>query len=167
MPNHTALYPGTFDVLSYGHLDIIKRTAAIFDKVIIAVAKNIDKSPIFSVEERIEMIEEATQGINNIIKICSFSGLTVDFAKENGVKVVIRGLRAVSDFEYELQLSMMNKNLNPDVETLFLAPSEQYSFLSSKLIKEIARFGGDIKEFVPPNVEKQTVEKLKSLYIQK
>ena len=154
-----AIYPGTFDPVTYGHLDVIKRAAALYDKVFIAVAQSDEKSPLFSVEERVAMITEAVVGIANV-EVEAFEGLVVDYAVKKSAKVVVRGLRMISDFEYEFQMALTNRKLNLDIETVFMMPNESYSYLSSKLIKEIALLGADISEFVPGNVEKKLKEKL-------
>ena len=147
----TALYPGTFDPITLGHLDVLNRASLIFDRVIIGVAHNLSKSPTLSLEERTRLIEENLKDLPNI-EIQSFDGLVVDFAKQIGAVALIRGLRAVSDFEYELQMAQMNRNLDESIETLFLMPNEAYTFISSTLIKQVAIYGGDISNFVPPNV---------------
>ncbi|MDA9764042.1 MAG: pantetheine-phosphate adenylyltransferase [Opitutales bacterium] len=147
----TALYPGTFDPITLGHLDVLNRASLIFDRVIIGVAHNLSKSPTLSLEERTRLIEENLKDLPNI-EIQSFDGLVVDFAKQIGAVALIRGLRAVSDFEYELQMAQMNRNLDESIETLFLMPNEAYTFISSTLIKQVAIYGGDISKFVPPNV---------------
>ena len=147
----TALYPGTFDPITLGHLDVLHRASLIFDRVIIGVAPNTKKLPILSPEERIRLIEENLKDFQNI-EIRSFDGLVVDFARQVGAVALIRGLRAVSDFEYELQMAQMNRNLDESIETLFLMPNEAYTFVSSTLIKQVAAYGGDISKFVPANV---------------
>lgn len=156
-----AVYPGSFDPVTYGHVDLIKRAADVFDKVIVAVAKNIQKSSLFSVDERLQMLKEVTKGIPDI-QIQSFDGLVIDFARQNNAKVLIRGLRMVSDFEYEFQMALTNRRLAEDIETVFLMPSEGYSFLSSTLIKEAASLGADVSSFVPEFVAKRLREKLRS-----
>jgi pantetheine-phosphate adenylyltransferase len=145
-----AVYPGSFDPLTNGHLDLIERSLRIFDELIVAVVTNPAKTALFSDEERVEMIREATRGRR--IEIMVFEGLLVDFVKRAGARAIVRGLRAVSDFEYEFQLASMNRHLIPGVETLFLTPAEQYGFISSSLVREIARLGGDVSSFVPPAV---------------
>lgn len=156
----TAVYPGTFDPVTYGHLDVILRASKLFDRVIVGVLHNSSKSPLFSVEERVKMLREATKELKNV-KVVEFEGLLVDFAKAIDAKVVIRGLRAITDFEYELQMTQTNHKLEPDVETLFLTTSIEYSFLSSTTVKEVAAFGGDITQFVPEVVVKEIEEKMK------
>ena len=143
-----AIYPGSFDPVTLGHMDIIKRSCKIVDELIVGVLNNNAKTPLFSVEERVKMLREATKELKNV-KVVEFEGLLVDFAKAIDAKVVIRGLRAITDFEYELQMTQTNHKLEPDVETLFLTTSIEYSFLSSTTVKEVAAFGGDITQFVP------------------
>jgi pantetheine-phosphate adenylyltransferase len=149
---HTAIYPGTFDPITYGHIDLIRRGLKIFDDLIIGISNNPDKQPLFSLEERKQMIYQATKDFGSL-KIDSFDNLLVQYARENQVNVIIRGLRAVSDFEYEYQMALMNRNMDSSIETVFMVPSEQYSFISSRLIKEVASFGGSVKGLVPPVVE--------------
>ena len=147
----TAIYPGTFDPITLGHLDFLNRASRIFDKVIVAVALNEAKQPTLSFEMRCQLIEENLRD-NPKLEIRSFDGLVVEFAKEIGAVALIRGLRAVSDFEYELQMAQMNRNLDDEIETLFLMPNEAYNFISSGLIKQVSAYGGDVSKFVPPNV---------------
>ena len=148
-----AVYPGTFDPFTNGHRDLVQRAASnIFDKVYICVAENSKKNTVFSLEERIELAKKSLSNISNI-EVIGFSGLLVDFAKKLDAKVILRGLRVVSDFEYEFQMSSMNKKLNQDIESIFLTPSESYAFLSSSLVKEIAQLGGDITTFVSNDVK--------------
>ena len=147
----TALYPGTFDPITLGHLDVLNRASRIFDKVIIGVALNEEKEPVISFDRRTQLISENLKDLPNI-EIRSFDGLVVDFAKEIEAVALIRGLRAVSDFEYELQMAKMNRNLEDSIETLFIIPNEAYTFVSSRLIKQVASFGGDVSKFVPSNV---------------
>ncbi|RKY43230.1 MAG: pantetheine-phosphate adenylyltransferase [Candidatus Makaraimicrobium thalassicum] len=154
-----AVYPGTFDPVTYGHLDVIKRVAVLFDRVFVAVAHSGDKSPLFSVEERVAMMAEAAAGFDNV-EVGDFNGLVVDYAAGRSARVVVRGLRMISDFEYEFQMALTNRKLNPEIETVFMMPNEAYSYLSSKLIKEAARLGADVSKFVPENVEKKLKEKL-------
>ncbi|MEN9252905.1 MAG: pantetheine-phosphate adenylyltransferase [Thermostichales cyanobacterium BF4_bins_65] len=146
-----ALYPGSFDPITYGHLDVIARAAQLFERVIVAVLKNPQKNPLFSPEQRIRQIQLATAELENV-EVGSFVGLTVDYARHRQAQVLIRGLRVLSDFEGELQMAHTNKRLGPELETLFLATSSEYSFLSSSLVKEVARFGGDVSQMVPPHV---------------
>ena len=155
-----AIYPGSFDPVTLGHMDIIKRSCKIVDELIVGVLNNNAKTPLFSVEERVKMLREATKELKNV-KVVEFEGLVVDFAKAIDAKVVIRGLRAITDFEYELQMTQTNHKLEPDVETLFLTTSIEYSFLSSTTVKEVAAFGGDITQFVPEVVVNEIEEKMK------
>jgi pantetheine-phosphate adenylyltransferase len=148
----TVVYPGTFDPITNGHADIVARAARLFDRVVLGVAVNAGKNPAFSLEERVALACEALAGIPRL-EIVPFSNLLVDFVRERGAGVVLRGLRAVSDFEYEFQLAGMNRRLAPEVETLFLTPAEQYTYISSGLVREIAALGGDVSEFVHPVVE--------------
>ncbi len=148
-----ALYPGTFDALTYGHLDIINRASRTFDQLTVAIAHNEDKAPMFTVEERLEALRAEAGHLVNV-ELVYFTGLTVDFAVKIGARVILRGLRAASDFEYELQMAMMNRTMEPRIETLFLAPSPQTFFVSSSLVKEILLRGGDISRFVPPATER-------------
>lgn len=149
-----AVYPGTFDPITNGHIDMIKRSLRIFDKVIIAVAPNPKKIPLFDIKDRIFMIEEATKGMKNI-EIEAFEGLLVDYIRQKGAIAIIRGLRAVSDFEYEFQMALMNRKLSDTIETVFLMPSEEYSYLTSSLIKEVASYGGEVKDLVPSIVSRR------------
>ena len=156
-----AIYPGSFVPVTYGHLDIIKRSCKIVDELVVGVLNNKAKTPLFSVEERVKMLEEATKDIENI-RIVPFEGLLVEFAKIMEAKMVVRGLRAITDFEYELQMSQTNHKLEPDIETMFLTTSLEYSFLSSTTVKEVAAFGGDITQFVPATVVSKIEEKMKN-----
>lgn len=149
--NITAVYPGTFDPITNGHTDLIERAARLFERVIVAVAANPSKQPAFSLEERVEMVKEVTASLANI-EVHSFDNLLVDFAHQYNASVILRGLRAVSDFEYEFQLAGMNRRLAADIETLFLTPAEKYSYISSSLVREIASLGGDISPFVHEKV---------------
>jgi len=159
-----AVYPGSFDPVTYGHIDLIKRALKIFDTVIIAVAHNPEKKPLFTVEERLKMLKAATKGLRGVV-IEDFDGLVVDYVRKKGALVVIRGLRMLSDFEYEFQMALTNRKLAPNIETIFMMPSEQYSYLSSKLIKEAVALGagvkGGVKAFVPNFVEKALIKKLR------
>lgn len=156
----TAIYPGSFDPVTNGHLDIIHRSAEIFDHLIVAVSVNRSKRPLFTVEERIHLIEKVTKDIKNI-EIVTFDGLLADYAKKRDAKVIIKGLRAVSDFEYEFQMALLNKSLNPNTETLFMATSQNYSFLSSSIVKEIGALGGDLNGLVPEPIIDEIKQKLK------
>ncbi len=156
-----AIYPGSFDPVTYGHLDIIKRSAGITDELIVGVLNNNAKMPLFSVEERVKMLKEVTSSLANVT-IVTFDGLLVDFARQMKADFIIRGLRAITDFEYELQMSQTNHKLEPAVETIFLTTNIEYSYLSSTTVKEIAAFGGDISQFVPEAVAKELEEKMKS-----
>ncbi len=156
--NTTAIYPGTFDPITDGHLDLIARASKLFDKVIVAVAINPGKAPLFSLEERVDMAMQTTDLYPNVT-IIGFSNLLVECAKEQGANVILRGLRAVSDFEYEFQLAGMNRRLSPDLETMFLTPAEQYEFISSSMIREVAKLKGDVSSFVPDYVEQRLIEK--------
>jgi len=152
-----AIYPGTFDPLTNGHLDLIARGAKIVDELVVAILRNSDKgTPLFSVPEREEMIREATQGFGNV-RVGTFDGLLIDYAREQKAKAVLRGIRAISDYEYEFQMAMMNRKLDPELETLFMMPAEKYTYVSSRLIKGVFNLGGDVSALVPPNV----VERLK------
>ena len=148
----TVLYPGSFDPVTNGHIDVIRRACAVFDKVVIAVARNAEKKAMFTTQERIDLIRQACPDLKNI-EVSTFDGLMVDSLQQFHASAVIRGLRAVSDFEYEFQMALMNRGLNPECETLFMMPSPEYSFVSSRLIKEIASCGGSVGKFVPPCVE--------------
>jgi pantetheine-phosphate adenylyltransferase len=159
-----ALYPGSFDPVTLGHLDLIKRATLIFDEVIVGVAHNTRKKPLFTIVERIDMMREATKGIKKI-RIEAFDGLVIDFARKNHVRVLVRGLRMISDFEYELQMALTNRRLDEKIETVFLMPSEGYSFLSSTLIKEAAILGADISSFVPKLVINRFQKKLKTITV--
>jgi len=158
--NRTAVYAGSFDPITYGHIDIIKRAAKIFDRIIVAIAHSSGKNTLFTVNERLEMLKRVTGGMKNV-KIDDFSGLAVSYVKKCGSKILIRGLRAVSDFEYEFQMALTNRKLSEEIETIFLMPNESYSYLSSTLIKEAAILGADVSDFVPTFIEKQLKKKLK------
>jgi len=153
-----AIYPGTFDPITNGHLDLIARASRLYQKVIVAVATNRSKTPLFSLEERVALAKTVTPEFANV-EVIGFNNLLVDCAKQNGANVILRGLRAVSDFEYEFQLAGMNRRLAPDLETVFLTPAEQYEFISSSMIKEIAQLHGDVSSFVPEIVRQRLIEK--------
>lgn len=155
-----AIYPGSFDPVTFGHLDVIKRSSRIVDELIVGVLNNNAKRPLFSVEERVKMLEETTKELTNV-KIVPFEGLLIEFARKMGARVVVRGLRAITDFEYELQMSQTNHKLEPNVETMFLTTSIEYSYLSSTTVKEVAAFGGDISQFVPKAVIERLEHKMK------
>jgi len=155
-----AVYPGSFDPITNGHIDVIKRASRIFDQVTIAVSQNINKKSFLSEREKIEAINISLEGLNNV-EVMAFDSLLVDFAKEINAQIILRGLRAVSDFEYEFQLAGMNKHLDKNIETFFLTPSEEFSNISSSLVKEILLLGGDISSFVPKKVEQTLLKKLK------
>ncbi|MFA5096828.1 MAG: pantetheine-phosphate adenylyltransferase [Candidatus Omnitrophota bacterium] len=155
-----AIYPGTFDPVTHGHIDLIKRAKEVFSEVIVAVASNPHKKPLFGVKERVAMLKQATAGLKGI-EVVDFDGLVVDYARSRKVKVLIRGLRMISDFEYEFQMALTNRKLAPDVETVFLMPHEEYSYLSSRLLKETAALGAELAHFVPGFVEKALKEKLR------
>lgn len=154
-----AVYPGTFDPLTRGHEDIVRRAAGVFSEVIVAVAENTSKRSTFTLAERVDMAAAVLADCPNV-RVMAFSGLLMQFVREQGAKVVVRGLRAVSDFEYEFQLAGMNRKLYPEVETLFLTPAEQYMFISASLVREIAALGGDVSQFVPPLVEARLKQKI-------
>lgn len=149
----TVIYPGSFDPITNGHLDVIERAAKLFDRVIVTVAVNSSKDPLFTKDQRQEQITEAVAALGNV-EVSAFDGLLVNFARDQKAQAIIRGLRAVSDFEFEFQLALMNRKLEPNIETIFMMPRETYTFLSSKLVKEIAQLGGDVSAFVPPHVER-------------
>lgn len=151
-PHRVAVYPGTFDPITHGHTDLVTRAARVFEHVIVAIAESPHKAPFFSLEKRIELAESQLRGLDNI-SIVGFHNLLVDFVLESEARVIIRGLRAVSDFEYEFQLASMNRNLCDEVETMFLTPDEQFGFISSTLVREVARLNGDVSQFVGPEIE--------------
>jgi pantetheine-phosphate adenylyltransferase len=155
LQSHTpsiALYPGSFDPITNGHLDLIQRGSKLFDRLIVSILRNESKEPLFSVEERMEMLREAVREYPNV-ELDSFDGLLVDYAAARSATVILRGIRAISDYEYELQMALMNRRLRPDIETVFMMASESYSFISSKLVKEVFALGGNIAGLAPPNVE--------------
>jgi len=146
-----ALYPGTFDPPTNGHIDLIQRGAKLFEHVTVAILVNPVKDPLFTVEERVEMLRESTAALSNV-SVATFDGLMVEFARKQGASAVLRGIRAISDYEYEFQMALMNRRLAPEIETVFLQPAGRYSFVSSRMLKEVFRFGGDVSGLVPPNV---------------
>ena len=154
----TAIYPGSFDPVTLGHYDIIERASKIFDKLIVGVLINSAKSPLFSVEERVKMLEDVTADLPNV-EIRAFNGLLIDFVRQNDANVIVRGLRAITDFEYELQLAQMNRVIAPEIDTLFLTTNLKYAYLSSSMAKEVAMYGGDISEFLDPAVARKVREK--------
>lgn len=155
----SAMYPGTFDPITLGHEDLVRRACRLFDRVVVAIAANPGKEPMFTLEERVALAEEALSSIGNV-EVTGYEGLTVDFARDHDLQVIVRGLRAISDFEYEFQLANMNRHLTDEVETAFLTPTEKYTYISSSLVREIAKLGGDISEFVPPNVNDALMKRL-------
>jgi pantetheine-phosphate adenylyltransferase len=157
--NIGAMYPGTFDPITRGHEDLVRRCVRIFDRVVVAIASNPKKAPLFTLNERVELAREVLRDLPEV-SVTGYTGLTVEFARANGFKAIIRGLRAVSDFEYEFQLATMNRNLADNVETVFLTPSEHHTFISSTLVREIAEFGGDVTPFVHPVVAERLNAKL-------
>jgi pantetheine-phosphate adenylyltransferase len=159
--NQVVLYPGTFDPLTNGHADLIRRAAAVFDRVIVAVAGDTFKAPLFPLSERVDLARRIFSEMRNV-EVVGFQGLTVSFARERDIHLILRGLRAVSDFEFEFQLATMNRRLDPGLETVFLTPDEQYSFISSSLVREIARLGGDVSQFVHPIVAQALADRHQS-----
>jgi pantetheine-phosphate adenylyltransferase len=160
--NNKAVYPGTFDPITLGHEDLIRRASRLFDTVIVAIADSGAKRPFFNRDERVEMARETLKDLKNV-EVLGFSGLLMQFVQEHDARVVVRGLRAVSDFEYEFQLAGMNRGMYPDVETLFLTPGEQYMFISATIVREISVLGGDVSKFVPPLVAKRLKAKIRQL----
>ena len=156
-----AVYPGSFDPVTYGHLDVMRRSAALVDELIVGVLNNNTKTPLFSVEERVNILLEVTKDISNV-RIESFSGLSVDFVRKCEAGFIVRGLRAITDFDYELQMAQTNRIVNPDIDTIFLTTSLEYAYLSSSTVKEVASYGGDISKFVPPIVVEQIYKKYSS-----
>ncbi|MDY0323661.1 MAG: pantetheine-phosphate adenylyltransferase [Candidatus Carbobacillus sp.] len=146
-----AVYPGSFDPVTFGHLDIIERSVKVFDRVIVAVLVNRSKHPLFTVEERVQLLKEATSHLKNV-EIDSFSGLLVDYMRKRSARTIVKGLRAITDFEYEMQMALINKNLDHEIETFFMMTSKEFSFLSSSIVKEVARYGGPVSDLVPPCV---------------
>ncbi|WHH59884.1 pantetheine-phosphate adenylyltransferase [Petroclostridium sp. X23] len=155
-----AVYPGSFDPVTNGHLDIIERTSKVFDKVIVSILLNSNKVPMFTVEERMDFLRQVTKKLNNV-EIDCFSGLLVNYMKEKSATVIVKGLRAVSDFEYEFQMALVNNKLSPDIETLFMMTSSKYSYLSSSIVKEVGRLGGCLKELVPEEIIFEIIEKIR------
>lgn len=153
-----AIYPGSFDPVTNGHLDLIERASKLFDRLIVAVLRNPEKDELFSLDERLEMLERSVTHLPNV-SVDSFDGLLVDFARHQRARVILRGIRAVSDYEYELQMALMNRRLAPEIETMFMMAGEAYSFISSKLVKEVIGLGGDIRGLVPPSVEERLKER--------
>ena len=158
----TAVYPGSFDPITYGHLDLIARGARLFPKLVVSVLGNESKQPLFSVEERVEMLEEVVHKYPNV-EVDSFAGLLVDYAVQKGASVLLRGIRAISDYEYELQMALMNRRLRPELETVFLMSGEEYSFISSRIVKEVFRLGGSVAGMVPPTVEQRLRRRVAAL----
>ncbi len=154
-----AIYPGSFDPITNGHLDVIERGSLLFERLIVAVLTNLEKEPLFTVAERVEMLQEATRGIPNV-SVDTFSGLLVDYAKQQKARVILRGIRAFTDYEYELQMALMNRKLEPSLETVFLVPAESYTYVSSRLVREIFQHGGTVKGLVPPLVEARLRQKV-------
>ena len=163
MKKVTAIYPGSFDPPTNGHLDLIHRGSRVFDELIVAILRNPDKTPLFSVADRRRMLEDLTADIKNV-SVETFDGLTVEFAAKVKAGAMLRGIRALSDYEYELQIAMMNRKLSPELETVFMMPAEQYSYLSSRLVREAAKLGGDVSSLVPELVEQRLKEKLDPAY---
>lgn len=147
----TAIYPGSFDPLTNGHLDVVQRAAKLFDRVVVAIAKNEDKRPLFTLHERLALVKQAVRHLPGV-EADTFDGLLIEYVVDRKAQAIVRGLRAVSDFEFEFQLALMNRKLNENIETIFMMPKDTYTFLSSRIVKEIARLGGDVEAFVPPNV---------------
>lgn len=162
MSDILAIYPGSFDPLTNGHFDLIQRSSRIFDHLIVAVLTNAEKEPLFSVEERVAMLREVTRDMGNV-SVDTFSGLLVDYAVQKEAKVIVRGIRAFSDYEYEIQMALMNRKLQPKLETMFLMPAESYAYVSSRLVKEICRRGGSVRDLVPPLVEERLSRKMVSV----
>jgi pantetheine-phosphate adenylyltransferase len=154
-----ALYPGTFDPPTNGHIDLIQRGAKLFDRLTVAILNNPVKDPLFTVEERVEMLRESTAALTNV-SVATFDGLMVEFARKQGASAVLRGIRAISDYEYEFQMALMNRRLAPEIETVFLQPAGRYSFVSSRMLKEVFAFGGDVSGLVPPNVLKRLRDRI-------
>jgi pantetheine-phosphate adenylyltransferase len=162
MKTETAIYPGTFDPITYGHIDVIERAVKMFKRVVVLVARNTTKSPLFSDDERIAMIKEVFKKNKNV-DVDGFDGLLVEYAKRRGSTVIIRGLRAMSDFEYEFQMALTNRKLDGSIDTVFLVPHERYTYLNSTIVREVAMLGGDVSDFVPPSIRRHLTAKVKSL----
>ena len=156
-----AIYPGSFDPLTFGHVDIVERSARLFDNVVVAILTNAQKAPLFTVDERIEIMNEILKSRFPNVEVDVFHGLLVDYARQKKAQVIVRGIRAVTDYEYEFQMALMNRRLTPDIETVFMMPAENYSYLSSRLVKEIAELGGSVKGLVPEIVEKRLKQRFK------
>lgn len=154
----SAMYPGTFDPITLGHEDLVRRATRLFDRVVVAIAANPSKEPMFTLEERVDLAQTVLAGLDKV-EVMGYSGLTVDFAKDHGLAAIVRGLRAISDFEYEFQLANMNRHLTDEVESVFLTPTETYTYISSSLVREICAMGGDISEFVSPTVSAALMER--------
>ncbi|MCI0517192.1 MAG: pantetheine-phosphate adenylyltransferase [Woeseiaceae bacterium] len=155
-----AMYPGTFDPITLGHEDLVRRASRLFDRIVVAVAANPSKAPMFSLDERVALAKKVLKNFDNV-EVTGYDGLTVDFAKNNDLQVIVRGLRAISDFEYEFQLANMNRHLTDDVETAFLTPTEKYTYISASLVREIAAMGGNVTEFVSPEVKAALSRRIK------
>jgi pantetheine-phosphate adenylyltransferase len=161
MKERIAVYPGTFDPITYGHIDVVKRAAAIFSKVIVLVARNTSKAPLFSDNERLAMIKDVFKN-NRRVEVDGFEGLLVNYLRRRKASVIIRGLRAVSDFEYEFQMALTNRKLDDSIDTVFLVPDEQYTYLNSSIVREVARLGGEVSDFVPPGVRRKLLSKTRA-----
>lgn len=159
MSESLAVYPGTFDPLTLGHEDLVRRSAKLFDRVIVGIADSRGKRPLFTLDERVDMAREILRDAHNI-EVCGFSGLLIDFIRQHGAHIIVRGLRAVSDFEYEFQMAGMNRRLHPDVETVFLTPGDEFMFLSATIVREISLLGGDVSTFVQPLVARRLHDKM-------
>jgi len=160
MSQQIAIYPGTFDPITYGHIDVVRRARELFSRVVVLVARNNTKRPMFTDEERVTMIREVFKG-DKRVEVDGFDGLLVDYARRRKASAIVRGLRAVSDFEYEFQMALTNRKLAPTVDTVFLVPHEKYTYLNSSIVREVARLGGDVSDFVPPGVRRRLLEKVR------